>query len=177
MKLTLKEKLVIQTIFTESSHYLLVEETNVGEKISQMLFSWQRSFPQLFQIPLSKKLFYNSVKYMIYLTANSKSYITISAMANAILELLPIKPSMTYSTKHYLMTLSFFRSCGLRKKYNAKSVFTHAVLLATQLQITLQMRTVSLIMRILHFLLWRVETNESPLRMQHQIQTRLLLQL
>ena len=40
MKLTLKEKLVIQTIFTESSHYLLMEETNIGEKISQMLFSW-----------------------------------------------------------------------------------------------------------------------------------------
>ena len=39
MKLTLKEKLVIQTIFRESFHYLLVEETNVGEKISQMLFS------------------------------------------------------------------------------------------------------------------------------------------
>ena len=33
------KKLVIQTIFTESSHYLLVEETDVGEKISQMLFS------------------------------------------------------------------------------------------------------------------------------------------
>ena len=45
MKLTLKERLVIQTIFTESSHYLHVEETNVGEKISQMLFSWQSSFP------------------------------------------------------------------------------------------------------------------------------------
>ena len=39
MKLTLKEKLVMQTIFTDSSHYLLMEETNVGEKISQMLFS------------------------------------------------------------------------------------------------------------------------------------------
>ena len=39
MILTLKEKLVIQTIFRESFHYLLVEETNVGEKISQMLFS------------------------------------------------------------------------------------------------------------------------------------------
>ena len=38
MKLTLKKKLVIQTIFTESSHYLLVEETNVREKISQMFF-------------------------------------------------------------------------------------------------------------------------------------------
>ena len=29
MKLTLKEKLVIQIKFTESSHYHLVEETNV----------------------------------------------------------------------------------------------------------------------------------------------------
>ena len=55
MKLTLKEKLVIQTIFRESFHYLLVEETNVGEKISQMLFSWQCSFPQIFQTPRSKK--------------------------------------------------------------------------------------------------------------------------
>ena len=55
MKLTLKEKLVIQTIFRESFHYLLVEETNVGEKISQMLFSWQCSFPQIFQTPQSKK--------------------------------------------------------------------------------------------------------------------------
>ena len=34
MKLTLKEELVIQTIFTESFHYLLVVETNVREKIS-----------------------------------------------------------------------------------------------------------------------------------------------
>ena len=41
MKLTLKEKLVMQTIFTESSHHLFMEETNVGEKISQTLFSWQ----------------------------------------------------------------------------------------------------------------------------------------
>ena len=57
MKLTLKEKLVIETIFTDSSHYLLMEETNVGEKISQMLFSWQCSFPQQFQTLLSKKLF------------------------------------------------------------------------------------------------------------------------
>ena len=32
MKLTLKEKLVIHTIFTDSSHYLLMEETNIGEK-------------------------------------------------------------------------------------------------------------------------------------------------
>ena len=55
MKLTLTEKLVMQTIFTESSHYLLVEETNVGEKISQTLFSWQCSIPQLFYTPLSKK--------------------------------------------------------------------------------------------------------------------------
>ena len=39
MKLTLKDELVIQTIFTESSHYLLVEETDVREKMSQMLFS------------------------------------------------------------------------------------------------------------------------------------------
>ena len=56
-------------------------------------------------------------------------------------------------------------------------VCTHALILATQLQITLQTRTVSLIMRILHWLLWRVEINESLLRMQHQVQTRLLLQL
>ena len=32
-----------------------MEETNVGEKISQMLFSWQCSFPQIFQTPRSKK--------------------------------------------------------------------------------------------------------------------------
>ena len=38
-------------------HYLLVEEANVGEKISQMLLSWQCSFPQLFQAPLSKNIF------------------------------------------------------------------------------------------------------------------------
>ena len=59
MKLILKEKLVMQTIFTESSHHLLMEETNVGEKISQMLFSWQCSFPQIFQTPRpkNKKLF------------------------------------------------------------------------------------------------------------------------
>ena len=40
-----------------SSQHLLMEETNVGEKISQMLFSWKCSFPQLFQTSLSKKLF------------------------------------------------------------------------------------------------------------------------
>ena len=45
-------------------------------------------------------------------------------MANAILELLPIKPSMTFSMKYSLMTLSFIRSCGLRRKYHAKSVYT-----------------------------------------------------
>ena len=28
----------MQTIFTESSHYLLMEDANIGEKISQMLF-------------------------------------------------------------------------------------------------------------------------------------------
>ena len=81
-----------------------------------------------------------------------KKNITISVMANAILELLPIKPSMTFSMKYSLMTLSFIRSCGLRRKYHAKSVCTHALKLATQLQITLQMRTVSLIMRILQWL-------------------------
>ena len=32
-----------------------MEVTNVGEKISQMLFSWQCSFPQIFQTPRSKK--------------------------------------------------------------------------------------------------------------------------
>ena len=96
MKLTLKEKLVIQTIFRESFHYLLVEETNVGEKISQMLFSWQCSFPQLFQTPLSKKIFQNSVKYMMYLTPNLKSHIEMSVMPNSILELVPIKPSILW---------------------------------------------------------------------------------
>ena len=56
-------------------------------------------------------------------------------MANAILELLPIKPSMTFLMKYSLMTLSFFRSRGLRREYNAKSVCTDAVVRATQLQI------------------------------------------
>ena len=54
MKLTLKEKLVIQTIFTESSHYLLMEETNVREKIFQMLFSWQCFFPTVSDTPVKK---------------------------------------------------------------------------------------------------------------------------
>ena len=61
-------------------------------------------FPQLLQIPLSKRLFENSLKYMNYLMANLKSHITISVMANAILELLPIKPSMTFPMKYSLMT-------------------------------------------------------------------------
>ena len=30
-----------------------------------------------------------------------------------------------YKTKYSLMTLSFFRSCGLRRKYNSKSVCAH----------------------------------------------------
>ena len=76
----------------------------------------------------------------------------MSVMANTILELLPKNPSMTFPMKYSLMILSFFRSCELRRKYHAKSVCTHAVILATQLQITLQMKTVSLIMRILHWL-------------------------
>ena len=59
---------------------------------------------------------------MRYSTANLKSHITISVTANAILELLPIKPSMTFPMTYSLMTLSFFRSCGLRRKYHAKSV-------------------------------------------------------
>ena len=83
---------------------------------------------------------------MMYLTANFKSHITISVMANAILELLPIKPRVTFPMKYSLMTLGFFRSCGQRSKYHAKSVCTHAVIIATQLEINLQMRTVSLIM-------------------------------
>ena len=44
-----------------------------------------------------------------------------------------------YKTKHDLpdeiLTLGFFRSRGLRRKCNAKSVCTNAVILATQLQI------------------------------------------
>ena len=59
------------------------------------------------------------------LTANLKSHIRISVMAKVILELLPIKPSMTFPKKYSLMTLSFFKSCGLRRKYHAKSVFVH----------------------------------------------------
>ena len=93
---------MIQTLFIESIHYLLLEETNVGEKISQMLFPTQCSFPQLFQIPLSKK---HSEKYMMYLTANNDK----RSIANAILELVPIKPRMTFPMKYSLMTLSFFR--------------------------------------------------------------------
>ena len=62
------------------------------------------------------------MNYVMYLTANLKSQITISVMANAILKLLPIKPSMSLPMKYSLMTLSFFRSCGLRRKCNAKSV-------------------------------------------------------
>ena len=42
-----------------------------------------------------------------------KKNITISVMANAILELLPIKPSMTFPMKYSLMTLTFLGSCGL----------------------------------------------------------------
>ena len=38
-------------------------------------------------------------------------------MANAILELFPTKRSMTFPMKDSLMTLSFFRSCELRRKY------------------------------------------------------------
>ena len=82
-----------------------------------------------------------------------KKYIAISVMANAILALLPIKSSMTIPMKYSLMTLSFFRSCVLRKKYNAKSVCEHMLILATQHQITFQIRTVSLMMRVLHWLL------------------------
>ena len=63
-----------------------------------------------------------------------KPYNNISN-GNVILELLTIKPSMTFLMKYSLMTLSFFRSRGLRRKYNAKSVWTHAVILATQFQI------------------------------------------
>ena len=43
------------TIFSESSHYLFVEEMNL-EEISQMPFLWQCYYPQLFQTWLSKKL-------------------------------------------------------------------------------------------------------------------------
>ena len=125
MKLTLKETLVMQTIFTESSHYLFMEETNVGEKISQTLFSWQCSFPQLFQTILSKNLVWNLVKYITYLMVNLKSHTMISVMANAILELLPIKPSMTFPMKYSLMTLTFLGSCGLWRKYHTKNVFVH----------------------------------------------------
>ena len=60
----------------------------------------------------------------MYLTANLKGHITISVMANAILELLPIKPSMTFPMKYSLMTLTFYRSCGLRRKHHAKIVYT-----------------------------------------------------
>ena len=50
------------------------------------------------------------------------------------IRLLSIKPSMTFLMKYSLMTLRFFRSRGLRRKYNAKSVCTHAVILVTQIR-------------------------------------------
>ena len=56
-EINFKGKLVIQTIFSESFHYLLVKELNAGEEISQMLFSKQCSYPQLLQTPLSKSFF------------------------------------------------------------------------------------------------------------------------
>ena len=38
---------------------------------------------------------------------------------------LELLPSMTFSMKYSLMSLTFFRSCGLRGKYNAKIACTH----------------------------------------------------
>ena len=44
--------------------------------------------------------------------------------------------------KYSLMILGFFKSCGLRRKYHATSVYICCGILATQLQITSQMRAV-----------------------------------
>ena len=38
---------------------------------------------------------------------------------------LDLQSSMTFPMKYYLMALSFFTSCGLRRKYNAKGVCAH----------------------------------------------------
>ena len=46
-------------------------------------------------------------------------------MANTILELFPIKPSLTFHMKYSLMTLGLFRSSGLKRNYHAKSVCVH----------------------------------------------------
>ena len=46
-------------------------------------------------------------------------------MANTILELFPIKPSLTFHMNYSLMTLGLFRLCGLNRNYHAKSVCVH----------------------------------------------------
>ena len=121
MKLTLKKKLVIQTIFTESSHHLLVKETNVfpNAVFARMFFpttvsdtAFKKAFLEFGEV---HELFGGKYKKPYNNISNGKRYIRITP----------------YKTKHdlphddSLMTLRFFRSCGLRKKYNAKSVCAH----------------------------------------------------
>ena len=108
-----------------------------------------------------KKAFF---KYMMYLLASLKSHITISVMPNAILELLPIKPSMTFPLKCQVMLTEKKVSCK-------RCIYVQRLPLATQLQKTSQMRTVPLIMWILYWLLWRLGVNELPLRLQQQSKT------
>ena len=115
--------------------------------------SFPNAVPQLFQKPLSQKVYQYLVKYVMYLLGDLKSHITISVMENVILELIPIKPSMSFPMKYSLMTLGLFKSCGLRRKYPAKRVcvYTCCWILATQLKATSQNRTVPLIIGILHW--------------------------
>ena len=121
MKLTLKKKLVIQTIFTESSHYLLVEETNVREKISQMFFlttvsdtAVKKAFSEFGEV---HDVFDSKFKKPYNDISNGKHHIRIT----------PYKTKHDFPMKYYSMTLSFFRSCGLRRNYNAKSVCVHVL--------------------------------------------------
>ena len=185
MNLTLKGKLVIQTIFTESSHYLLEEQMNVRE-FSQMLFAWQRSLPQLLQTPVAKKAFWDFVEAHDVFAGKFKKPIQRYQYWQT-----PIKPSLVSLWNILWWLLAFSGHVDWEESIMKKvcvsvcvcvcvrarvCVCTCCEMPATQIQIILQMRTVSLIMRILHWFLCRVEANELPLKMQHQIQTRLLLQ-
>ena len=65
----------------------------------------------------------------------------------------PYKTKHDFSHEIFFDDSYLFRVMWAEKVSYKKCVCTHAVILATQLQITLQMRTVSLIIRILHWLL------------------------
>ena len=118
-----------------------------------------------------KRNFSNAVFVTIFLPT------TVSdIMANVILGLLPIKSNINLSMKYSLMTLGLFRSYGMRRKYPTKRMCVH------MLHDTCQLAPDNLTNEDsppangdTTLASMKRGRNDLLLRLEHQIQTRLLL--